>query len=228
MRNLLLALLFVTATSSFALAREDGETLLKTNCAACHNLQGPAPTSLKILHARKGPDLFYAGDKYQVTWMEAWLQHPKRIRPAGMFYRNHIKPGPKHDVIDRSTLKPHLKLNMTDAHAVTMALMTHSAHADLIKQEKLDRAPSPLGEMMFDKIFGCMACHQIEPDFGGFSGPEVYTAGKRLRPEFILSFIKNPQAWDPKTWMPNKQLSEENAQQLTNYLIGLSKESFDE
>ena len=82
-----------------------------------------------------------------------------------------------------------------------------------------------MGEMAFDKFHGCMACHLIEPDYGGFSGPELYTAGKRLQPEYIASYIRNPQAWDPKIWMPNKQVSDANIQKLVNYLELLSKES---
>jgi len=53
---------------------------------------------------RKGSDLFYAGNKYRPAWVEAWLQNPKRIRPAGMFYMDHVKSGPKRDLVDKATL----------------------------------------------------------------------------------------------------------------------------
>jgi len=207
-------------------AGEDGLSILKSRCAACHNLTGPAPATLKALWARKGPDMFYAGNKYRKEWLVSWLQKPIRIRPAGEFYRQHIKPGPKHDVVDKSTLKPHMSLNKADATAATDALMKLKAHSDLLAKEKLIPAPSPIGEMMFDKIYGCMACHQIEPGYGGMSGPEAFTMGKRLQPAFMLSYIKNPQAWDPKIWMPNKHVPGDNIQQLVNYLIALSKEDF--
>ncbi len=224
----LFVLLALIAVSLPAQAEDRGMVILKQRCASCHNLSGPAPTTLSALRARRGPDLFYAGDKYDPSWVAAWLQHPKRIRPAGMFYLQHIKPGKKHDVVDDSTLEPHVALSKADAEAVSEAMAGLHAHGDLIRSEKLTPAPSPMGEMMFDKIYGCLACHQIEPEYGGMSGSELYTAGKRLRPEFMLSFIKNPQAWDPKTWMPNKHVPEENVQLLVNYLVELSKESFDE
>ncbi len=226
--RLFLSILFgmTCLLSPQAYAGEDGLSILTSRCATCHNLKGPAPTSLKALWQRKGPDLFYAGNKYRHDWLVTWLQKPVRIRPAGMFYRDHIKPGPKHDVVDESTLKPHLRLNKADAMAVADALMTLKAHSNLVASEKLTPAPSPIGEMMFDKIYGCMACHQIEPGFGGMSGPEAYTAGKRLQAPFMLSYIKNPQAWDPKIWMPNKHVPADNIQQLVNYLIDLSKEDF--
>ncbi len=224
------ALMLVVSAPLLLHATENGDQILKNRCASCHNLKGPAASTLKVLWQRKGPDLFYAGNKYRSDWVEAWLQNPKRIRPAGMFYMNHIKPGPKRDLVDESTLTKHMKLSPADAKAVAQALAGMKANSNLIKAEKHDAsmAPGPLGEMMFDKIYGCMACHQIEPGFGGITGPEVYTAGKRLTPEFMLSYIRSPQAWDPKIWMPNKHVPDANSQKLVNYMIDLSKENFDE
>ncbi len=222
----LCALFIVSMSSAKIASAADGTEILKQRCASCHALKGPAAKTLAQLWQRKGPDLFYAGNKYNKTWVEAWLQNPKRIRPAGMFYRQHIKPGPKHDIVDKSTLKPHIILTKTEAKAVANALMKLKANSELTAKEKLVPGPSPIGEMMFDKIYGCMACHQIEPGYGGMSGPEVFTAAKRLQPAFMLSYIKNPQAWDPKIWMPNKHAPVDNIQQLVNYLIELSKEDF--
>jgi len=81
-----------------------------------------------------------------------------------------------------------------------------------------------MGEMAFDKFLGCMACHEIEPGYGGLSGPELYTAGRRLQPEFIASYIRGPQAWDPKIWMPNKHVSDANIVKLVRYLVVLSEQ----
>jgi len=212
-------------------AHADGiELLKKHDCASCHALTGPAPATLNQLWQRKGPDLFYAGNKYRQTWVEQWLQQPKRIRPTGMFYMNHIKPGPKRNMVDESTLKEHIKLNKHDAKTIAATLASMKPFSGLIQAEKHNASisPGPLGEMMFDKIYGCMACHQIEPGFGGMSGPEVYTAGKRLRPEYMLSYIRSPQAWDPKIWMPNAHLPDNNKQKLVNYMLKLSRESFNE
>lgn len=213
-----------------ATATADGDSLLKQKCVSCHNLTGPAPTTLAALWQRKGPDLFYAGNKYRQAWVEEWLQNPKRIRPAGMFYMDHIKPGKKRDMVDEATLTEHPKLSAEDAKDVAESLAKLKENSALIEAEKHDSAmgAGPLGEMMFDKFFGCMACHQIEPGYGGLSGPEVYTAGRRLTPEFMLSYIRSPQAWDPKIWMPNKHVPEMNLQKMVNYMIELSKEDWNE
>lgn len=225
MKSMLIALGLACGLTQAAWA-DSGMDILKNQCSSCHNLTGPAPRTLKELWARKGPDLFYAGNKYRKEWLVQWLQKPTGIRPAGEFYEDHIKPGPKRDVVDPSTLKPHMALSAADAQAVADTLMTLKPESELIAKEKIEEGTisKSMGEMAFDKFQGCIACHRIEPDYGGLSGPELYTAGKRLQPEFIASYIRSPQAWDPKIWMPNKHVSDGNIQKLVHYLEVLSKE----
>ncbi len=219
-------LLLIGFAARGARAADEGSAMLTQRCAGCHNLTGPAPHTLKELWARKGPDLFYAGNKFRTDWLRAWLQKPTRIRPAGEFYADHIRSGEKGDEIDPTTLEPHLALSAADADAATQALMRLKAHDDLIAAEKIEPGSTSksMGEMAFDKFLGCMACHEIEPGYGGLSGSELYTAGQRLQPEFIASYIRSPQAWDPKIWMPNKRVSDPNIQKLVHYLSELSKE----
>lgn len=221
MKAVLLAAMLVCSGSAYA----DG--MLQKECAACHKLSGPPVTTLKEAFAKKGPDLSYAGNKYRQEWLVSWLQKPQRIRPAGMYYGDHIKRGAKSDEIDPSTLTPHMAISKEDATAIASELMKLRPHDDLIAKEKIEEGTvmKQLGEMNFDKFQGCMACHLIEPDYGGFSGPEVYTAAQRLQPEFMASFMRNPQAWEPKSWMPNKQVSDSAIQKLVQYLMLLGKES---
>ncbi len=223
MKRLLIVLALAAAPTA---AAEPVKDLLRERCAGCHDLSGPAAASVAELRARKGPDLFYAGNKYRADWMVGWLQKPERIRPAGVFYRDHIKPGVKRDEIDVATLKSHPALNATDAAAATKALMGLKANSKLLSAETFVAGPSPMGEMSFEKFYGCMGCHQIEPGFGGQSGPQVYTAGRRLTPAFMVSFIRDPQAWNPKSLMPNKHVPEANIPKLVNFLLELAKEDW--
>ena len=211
----------------FGVMAADGMAVLKAGCVDCHSITGPAPQTLKALWDRKGPDLFYAGNKYREEWLVEWLQRPTRIRPAGQFYGNHIKPGTKNDEVDAATLKDHVVLSKADAVAVAAELMKLKPHDELIAKEKIEPGTisKQMGEMAFDKFLGCIACHRIEPDYGGLSSPELYTAGKRLQPEFIASYIRSPQAWDPLIWMPNKHVTDANIQKLVHYLELLSKDS---
>jgi len=222
MHRLILAAVLAFTGTAFA-----AEGMLQKDCSSCHNIAGPVAQTLKDALAKKGPDLFYAGNKYRQEWLAAWLQKPQRIRPTGMYYGDHIQAGAKGDEVDASTLADHVALSKADAAAITAELMKLKPHDALIAKEKIPPGTmtKQTGEMNFDKFQGCMACHLIEPEYGGVSGPELYTAAKRLQPEFMASYIRNPQAWDPKTWMPNKQLSDGGIHKLVHYLEVLSKES---
>lgn len=203
-----------------------GQSILKAKCAKCHNLTGSPKTMPKTITEalnRKAPDLYYAGTKYNGKWLNAWLINPTRLRPAGYRYFDHIKAGHREDLIKANSLTPHMKLSRVDAASVTKTLMTFKAKENLIIKGKYVQGNIDMyeGEMYFDKLSGCLACHQIEPDFGGLSGPEVYTVGRRLKADYVYSYIKNPQDFDKYTLMPNKELSDKVLQILTDYMMGL-------
>lgn len=221
----LLGSAMMAATAATALAA-GGMEILEGDCAACHDVVGPAPETLAQLQARKGPDLFYAGNKYRKEWLEAWLQDPHRIRPAGMFFADHVKSTPSGDIVDAASLAEHPALKAADAVAVAEALMTLRAGDDLVTPGEYEEGTISLsmGEMMFDKFRGCLACHEIEPEYGGLSGPEMYTAARRLQPDWMISYMRNPQAWDPRSFMPNRHLTDADLQKLVHYLRALAEE----
>lgn len=220
----LLAVLGLGLIAGPALAAESaGAALLKSQCMGCHAVSRPESTSLDRLWERKGPDLYYAGSKFNRPWLEKWLQNPVRIRPAGELYARHVKGTDKEDAVDESTLTPHVKLSKAEAAAVAEALMALAGPAGLVdkgafKGEKVNMA---MGGMFFGKLRGCAACHMAKPGSGGSSGAELYTAGERLQPDYIYSYIKNPQKFDPRIWMPTLGLAEPDLQRLTGYILQL-------
>ncbi len=239
---ILLSFLAVVISPALASAGEDGGKILRAQCASCHDLKGPAPQTIRELWKRDAPDLFYAGNKFRREWLVQWLQKPIRIRPAGVNYLRNInstppsnqntkKTGRKYDVLWGSVTKPlkHVKLSRAKAEAVADALMGLKPHYSLVAGVKLDASKKvslDQGEVLIDKVYGCLSCHFIEPGYGGYTGSELYTAGKRLQPEFMLSYIKRPKNWDPKIWMPNGNVKPDDLQKIVNYLILLSKEDF--
>lgn len=202
-----------------------GTALLEEKCAACHALEAPAASTLDDRRTRKGPPLYYAADKFRRDWLVQWLQNPERIRPAGDFYGAHIEPGPKGDVIVEASLEAHPALDAATAQQAADQLAQLSTKAELLAA--IDYEPKPvskrLGMLNFGKFKGCASCHSDEPGYGGVSGPELYTAFLRLRPEFIVSYIIDPDAWEPHSLMPNQHLGEDQAEKLANYLLVISE-----
>jgi mono/diheme cytochrome c family protein len=218
---LLLALLATGHAVAFA-----GEQTVRQQCVQCHDIEGPAPSALEALWTRKGPDLFYAGNKYKREWLESWLQEPARIRPAGMFFANHVEHDGTRDALKVDSLPDHPALDVGTAASVADFLMTLKANTHLIKEGEYRPGTIALsmGELLFDRFRGCLGCHEIEPGYGGLSGPEVYTAAARLQEDYLISFIRDPQAWDPVSIMPARKLSDNDLQRLVHYLRALNEE----
>lgn len=64
---------------------------------------------------------------------------------------------------------------------------------------------------------GCDACHVINGE-GGTLGPDLSRAGFMLQTQFIYRWALNPQAFKPKTRMPNLDLTPEDALAVALFL----------
>jgi hypothetical protein len=122
--------------------------------------------------------------------------------------------------VDAATLPEHPAVSAEDAGAIAGALMKLTPYTG--KLDAVAYEPGSIswrmGNLNFGKFNGCDACHRDAPDFGGVSGPELYTVWDRLQPKFIASFITDPVAWDPHTLMPGNDLNPAVVQKLTDYL----------
>ena len=210
----------LTALSIGSAAAADPPANIQKDCAVCHQMSGPANADLTARQTRKGPPLYFAGNKFRQDWLEAWLQKPTRVRPAGDFVPAHTATGPEGDVVDAATLSDHPVVDAAAAKEIAAYLMTLTPNTALLEKEDYTpgRVPARMGAMDFVKFKGCGGCHKDTPKYGGFSGPELYTAWQRLQPPFIVSYIRDPAAWEPRSLMPNKHLNTAGIHKLANYL----------
>ncbi|MBT7180530.1 MAG: c-type cytochrome, partial [Nitrospina sp.] len=78
------------------------------DCGSCHRL-GDSEKSFT------GPDLHYAGNKFQPEWLKQFLQNPEIIRPAGVS----TAPG----FLQGSSGNPHPSFAEKEASALSDSLM---------------------------------------------------------------------------------------------------------
>lgn len=196
-------------------------------CGGCHALERPDYASLGIEERteRMGPPLYYAGNKFREEWLAAWLQAPERIYPAGVFAPAHAVATPDGDAIDESTLVEHPALAADEASATAAYLMSLTPFDELLAGQTYEPGSIALrmGQMNFSKFKGCDSCHQDEPGYGGVSGPELYTAWRRLQPAFISAYIADATAFDPHTMMPRSGLNDDEVHKLADYLKALEE-----
>lgn len=163
------------------------------NCGGCHLTTGPNTDKTfadKLKH--KGPDLWFAGSKFKMDWLEAWLQNPKPIRQL------------EYNSIEKKNPGNHPKLSDKDAHQVAEYLNTLKSK-DVAEKVIEDGKPNIQGKIAFEKKQGCYGCHPVKKAgkvVGGLSGPSFVDAGKRLRGDWIYAYLKNPKALIPVKRMP--------------------------
>jgi len=216
-------LLLLTNSSAFAL---DGAAIIAKECSSCHNLKGPAPSTLSGIMKRKAPDLFYAGSKFNKDWLAEWLQKPTVIRHSGVMFLNHIANEGGKDIIRKESIKPcSAKLGPEEATVVTDYLMTltdSQMKTGVVDAET--KFSQSKARRLFTKQSSCIACHTAKfgkRTRGGISGPDLTQAGSRLNPDWVYARIENPQYWDPKTWMPKFEFSHKKRELLTLFVSSM-------
>jgi mono/diheme cytochrome c family protein len=201
----------------------DGKAIVAERCASCHDTTGPAPSTLDGVLGRKAPDLFYAGSKFNRSWLVGWLKSPTLIRQAGTMFLDHIAVENGKDTIRADSVEPcPANLSPDEAVAVADYLMTLTdpamATGAVGSGEKFSE---PQAYRLFSKQLPCIGCHTVKRGkrtLGGVSGPSLTDAGDRLNPDWVYARIENPQYWDPKTWMPRIEMSHKKRELLTLFI----------
>jgi len=188
--SLVAAVLVITAEHSYAAG---GDVIFKNKCINCHYTNGPAKEkTIADQLAKKGPELWYAGSKFQKPWLLAWLQKPTPIRPM------------RYNSLTEKNSGDHPKLSASDAAKVTdflMALTSSEVKAGMLKAKASLR-----GRRIFIKDMGCTGCHAFTlrgQVHGGKSGPSLIGASKRLNPDWIYAYMANIKVFKPVRDMPD-------------------------
>lgn len=187
------AILAATAPGARADAAAGKAVFDAKGCTACHYTEGPArEKTIDDQLAKKGPELWYAGSKFQKDWLAAWLSDPKPIRLL------------KFGSLTEDNPADHPALGGGEAASVTdflMSLTSADVAAGKVKPKK-----NPKGRQIFTKKMPCSGCHQYtgrkKKISGGRSGPSLVDAGLRLNPDWILAYLKTPKIFKPVKRMP--------------------------
>ncbi len=188
-------------------------------CSECHRLS-------KDGTEKSGPDLFYAGNKFQASWLEQYLQNPVTIRSTG----GTRDPGFLKGAPESS--QKHLELSKKDARQITQELMSIKL---LDLPEEVDRLkPLTKGKKAkikyeFERTFSCISCHQslnlAGKVRGGVSGPSLVNAGNRLQARWVASWLKNPKLFSDQSRMPIYRMEDEARLRLTQFIATLKNEN---
>ncbi len=195
------------------------QLMVKYNCTACHSLQDiDRPTML-------GPDLTNIGTKVSRAWIYKWLNEPRTIMDAS---GNVVVNG-----VDTESRMP--KFDLSDAELRALSAYLSTQHARPIAPSRIsmsvvsklgkDEAAISDGQTRFNQMF-CVTCHSIAVDrggeikiIGGDIGPELTKVGSKVKPEWLVSWLRDPQGYLQHTKMPRFEWSDKDLYKVSQYIL---------
>ena len=173
------------------------------NCIGCHKLSGyRRPEHI-------GPPLTSIGGKVRKSWLIRWLKDPRACLPR--------------------TKMPAFRLSDEEAGYVADYLMagggtTRQAPTqagDVPDKTTATGAVARRGAFLLGSL-GCTGCHAVNGRGGTFA-PDLSDTGGKLRPGWLLKWLKRPRAVNPAARMPDLMLTRREVQALSAYLMSLKR-----
>jgi cytochrome c551/c552 len=189
----------------------------KYGCNGCHKIAGWE-------HKRKmGPSLLKIAGKVDKEWFKSWVWEPKAFNkhtkmPAFFMQSNNSKP-------------QFAKLNMAEVNA--MAEYIYDNSDAYIPNEKYKGGNAEKGKTLISQV-GCMGCHGVDGlednsnKVKAYAGPWLSGLGSKVQPDWLVSWLKKPWHYQEDTIMPSMRLTDEEANDIASYLLGLKNKQFED
>ena len=174
----------------------------KYNCTGCHEIEGKGGDFVNVVAANEGLDLFNAerfapptlqaqGAKVYPDWLFEFLKAPTLIR-YGLEVR-----------------MPTFGFSDEEATALVKyfsALDDEVFPYETIALQPVSRRELRVGKQIFDAL-QCISCHPeqgevIPPGSDKTGRPDLALAKSRLKADWIIDWLKDPQSFQPGTAMP--------------------------
>ncbi|MEA2692640.1 MAG: hypothetical protein QOJ16_2027 [Acidobacteriota bacterium] len=197
-----------------ATTQESGRFLLShMGCNACHLIDLPAYANLR----KPGPDLTRIATKTNPGWAYKWITAPRDFHPTTFMPHFFFQENIKGEVNKRR--------QETEISAIVSYLW---ANSDQTPYTGAVPAGNPQeGEKLFNGV-GCAGCHirqdgvtrtQFLATVNRLHGPNLIRTGSKVSPAWLYAWLKNPKQYWPETAMPSLRLSDQEAADLTAFLL---------
>ena len=180
--------------STYSPQGEFGKLVDDLACFGCHTMFGRG----RLV----ATDLTLESSQAQGEWIKGYFRVPYSLRPI---------------LTERM---PNLFLNDREIQVI-VDYMEKVFIADSLEQHfENDQTRVTKGKILFYEKYGCQACHQLNLK-GGYVGPALDKVGSRLKPGWIIHWLKDPQALNPESIEPNNKMADDEVEALTAFLMSL-------
>jgi mono/diheme cytochrome c family protein len=205
-------------------------------CHACHTIANWRFSELQ----KPGPTLDAIAEKTTPEWVTRWIREPSHFRsttrmPSFFFQRNMVGP-----TVPAAEREQNIRYQNAEIHSIVAFLFANSSR-------RLWEAPpvsgdAGRGQKLVENV-GCLGCHLNTDTFTDKDGKtrpahrddfplersfgfNLAGVGTKTNPGWIYHWIKNPKTYDPNAPMPSLRLTDQEASDITAYLMTLQKPRF--
>src|SRR4051794_35769288 len=223
---------------------EGGEQITKATqtvelygCYACHKISNWRFSDLR----KPGPDLSGIAEKTTPQWAFRWISEPHNFRsttrmPSFFYQRNMVDPS----VVPPAERAHNIKLQDAEIHAIVSYLFDKSTRR---VWQQPGAGDAGRGKQIVNSV-GCMGCHidteQVKDEKSGRLrlakredfplernyGFNLTGVGTKTNGAWIYNWVKNPKSYYAEAPMPSLRLSDQEAADVTAFLLTLQKPAF--
>jgi len=178
-------------------------------CFGCHKVEGTE-------RWKAGPSLTRIQTKLDADWIVRWLHNPKEFR--------HSTKMPQVFNLENTADPESLDKNTAAIAGIAAYLMKNSDSVVIPASPKVGNAEK--GKKRLEEV-GCLGCHTAGTFNTNHHGPELIGMGSKVKADWLFSWIKDPKHFSPGTRMPSLRLSDEDAADITAFLLTDRNEKFE-
>ena len=180
------------------------DLLARSGCVHCHTIKLPNGSPMEATD--DPPPLTHIVDKATREWIYAWLKDPQAYAV--------------------SATMPNFKLSDNNARDISAFLIASSTPlpgdaAPVATSTSKTPSDPTAGASLYGESF-CASCHAVQNAagnvVGGDVGPELTRIGNKVKPEWLLVWLRNPRVYDPRTGMPHYRFSDQQITVLMGFL----------
>jgi len=179
-------------------------------CYSCHTVKGYED------FRKLGPDLTRLAAKTDEEWTTKWLKAPRK-------FRNDTKMPQFFDLSNTGSPEDIEKSN-AEIEGIAAYLFKNSEEFDL--PEPFQGGDPEKGKELASNV-GCMGCHAVGDWKGTNFAPDLNGIGSKVDSTWLKDWLKNPKHYWKETRMPSLRLTDEEANDITAYLMTLKNNSFE-
>ena len=195
----------------------------QAGCYSCHQIDS-FERSLQ-----RGPSLRHVADKITPDFAFQWIKDPAAFRaqtwmPSYFGQSNNSDP----DSAARSDQEVRAMVSYLFATSTAYPMASIPVAGDAVRGEELVAS------------VGCMACHQSPEETVGSDtrtaasiqdlrrqfGPNFQGLGSKTSAQWVYNWLKDPSSYHPGTRMPSLRLTDQEAADITAYLMGSTDAAF--